>query len=197
MIQILRKPKVFCLQVTRKRPCETFGLSVELSVQFLRKKTSQFCSVFFSSHSPILQNIKTSYSTEELNILVLYVFTFFGKHLSKKRIRQSKIDCFFCMIEWIIQMLQRLQPLNKFWIFSPAPLVCVGAFDFHYIWSSRCLVNSKITDWFNGWNFSNGRTKSTERYMRAQMSPNWSAYNWNVPRVGPVLHDSKNSLDDQ
>ena len=78
------------------RPLNLF----QFSVQFLRKKKNrrlilmvddQFCFVLFSFDRRFPKNVKT-YSTEELNILVLYVFIHFLESACQKRIRQSKID---------------------------------------------------------------------------------------------------------
>ena len=78
---------------------------------YVKKKTrrpillvdDRFCFVLFSFDRHFPKNVKT-YSTEELNILVLYVFTFFGKCLSKEN--KTKQNRF------------RLGLHNR-WIFSP------------------------------------------------------------------------------
>ena len=100
--------EAFCLQVAHERPIQTFGPSVEplsvfSTVSTLKKNEpadfdGRFCFVLFSFDRRFPKYVKT-YSTEELNLLVLYVFTFFGKCLSKenktKQNRPSAVGFFF------------------------------------------------------------------------------------------------------
>ena len=96
--------EVFCLQVTQT---VTFSLSCAgLKIQPLdywklnrgtkkrsktekKKQNRPFCSVLFSFDRRSQKNVKT-YRPEELNILVLYVFTFLGKRLSKENKTKQK-----------------------------------------------------------------------------------------------------------
>ena len=98
--------EVFCFQVMQNQTfargtkaytwklfvtCEFCGTKNStngcIGCAFLKKLTtktnSQFCSVLFSFDRRFPKNVKT-YSTSIFNSSVLYVFTFFGKHLSKE-----------------------------------------------------------------------------------------------------------------
>ena len=71
------------------------------------------CSVLFSSDGRFPKNVKT-YITEELNILVMYVFTFLRKCPSEENKTEQNF-CFF-PVHWIFCIHTHV---SNGWIFSP------------------------------------------------------------------------------